>query len=197
MCKSLKKEGLYWYSDQLFQSRCDMWQHWRDGRGVQDRRQTLPAHWMPPFIYIKLSDALQSLFSAYFVGDSDLECVMFNTLWKSTPLRSYLFSSNISGFRKSDIYAFEWLSLTNIFRKFQPTFSVLPLLASESPVLCVRTSSIQLSNTLETCKDIYAFEWLSFIIFWRNFVLPFYINYPLKVHSTVLIPLLFKHIRIW
>lgn len=51
--------------------------------------------------------------------------------------------------------------------------------------------------TLETCKVIYAFEWLSLTIFCRNFDHPsaFSVYYPLKVHYTVLVPLLFKHIR--
>ena len=74
-----------------------------------------------------------------------------------------------------DIYAFKWLSLT----KFRA--SVLRLLPSEGPLHCARTSSIQ---TYQDCKDIRAFEWLSLIVFCRNFVLPFYVYYPLKVHSA-------------
>ena len=43
------------------------------------------------------------------------------------------------------------------------------LLPSEGPLHCARTPSIKLSNTLETCKDIYAFDWFSLTIFCRKF----------------------------
>ena len=61
------------------------------------------------------------------------------------------------------------------------------LVTTEGPLHCALKA---IKHASETCKDIYAFEWHSLTIFCGNFVLSFYVYHSLKVHSTVLVPLL-------